>query len=315
MPQQKQFVPQEKPQVGDRCLISGEIFDETVVPEKRLLTCTLCSRCFIRPRPFDSMGNPKKIDPFASYFQCPSGYHTISKDELHTVTMEEWDCEHLDAEQLYNMGLVYAVSRTDKAINLLYFWQIMQRANAQSMLDFLKMLVSIKMHFDDPWFNHLKMDSYDAGICIFIGTRFKSIREHAFELARSKNSAYGTYLLADFYGGHNRFYYEAVHADCRQALCELGQFHMNIYYLTRAADLGEIEAHKHLWRLYEHNDKKFQYHLKIAAENCGDPEAQYMLSTMSGYNQKYWFTRALENGSIHAIKRLEEEAKLAPTGA
>ena len=97
---------------------------------------------------------------------------------------------------------------------------------------------------------------------------------------------------------------------------------MSIYYLTRAADLGEIEAHKHLWRLYfekrqddKHNDKQFQYHLKFAAENCGDPYAQYMLSKMSGYNQKYWFTRALENGSKRAIKSLEEEAKLAPTGA
>ena len=86
-------------------------------------------------------------------------------------------------------------------------------------------------------------------------------------------------------------------------LCRSGDYEGAIKYFTKAGDLGDVGAHRHLAFMYgtgegaEKNDKKQIYHLEEAAIG-GHPEARYEIGCVEWENSKY--ERAMKHFYIAA---------------
>jgi hypothetical protein len=78
-----------------------------------------------------------------------------------------------------------------------------------------------------------------------------------------------------------------VMAEVGRRHCHEGEYDTAIEYLTKAAGLGDVNAHYHLSRLYERgegvekDEKKGLYHLEEAAI-AGHPEARFRLGCIEG---------------------------------
>ena len=101
--------------------------------------------------------------------------------------------------------------------------------------------------------------------CPFCRHPFPETEEEGYKINFKRAEANDPVAIAELGGRH----------------CREGEYDTAFEYLTKAAGLGDINAHYDLSRLYEKDEKKGLYHLEEAVI-AGHPEARFRLGCIEG---------------------------------